>query len=324
MTFPAVRLQRYRQTPQIRKILAETFLDVRHLIMPLFIREGIVDKKPIPQLPNIFQQSIQTLLPEVERLANLGISTLLLFGIPLEKLPYPIGAFSKIGIIQQAIRLIKQEFPKMIVIADCCLCEYSADGHCGLYSNGQWMNDQTLELLKKIALSYAEEGVDIIAPSGMMDGMVRAIRQGLDEQGHTMVSIMSYAIKFASNFYGPFREAAGSVDVFKGDRRHHQVAYTQKKESIREALLDIEEGADYLMVKPGLPYLDILSELRSKTLLPLAAYQVSGEYAMIKAAAAAGILDEAAAFEETLIALRRAGADFIITYYADVYSQNIQ
>jgi porphobilinogen synthase len=221
--------------------------------------------------------------------------------------------------------MIKKEFPELILIADCCLCEYTSHGQCGVLTDDKKLdNDHTLQLLQKIAISYAEAGVDMIAPSGMIDGMVQAIRRALDNKQFIFVSILSYAVKFASQFYGPFREAAGSKDTFRGDRKHHQLAPSQKREALREALLDVQEGADFLMVKPGLPYLDIIQTLRQETLLPIVAYQVSGEYALLKLAAEQGLLDELEAFKETLMSLRRAGADLIISYYADEIVKHLE
>jgi porphobilinogen synthase len=317
MSFPSMRMLRARQTPQLRKLLEETRLSKSDFIYPIFIHEGLNQPKSIAKMPGIYQQSLSSLLQEIERIVNIGIEAVILFGIPKEKDDVGSSAYRPNGVIQQAIAQIKRAFPDLIVLADCCLCEYTSNGACGLMKDGRLDNDKTLALLQKIALSYAEQGVDIIAPSGMMDGMVRAIRQTLDQNNYHMIPIMSYAVKFASQFYGPFREAGGSEENFVGDRKHHQLQSTQKREALREALLDIEESADYLMVKPALPYLDIIQTLREKTLLPIVVYQVSGEYSILKFAASQGLIDELEAFKETLICLKRAGADLIITYYAD-------
>lgn len=322
MEFPTTRLQRYRQKPQVRQLVSETSLEAHQLIQPLFVHEGLIEKRPIPALPGIYQHSFQSLMPELERLAESGVQSLLLFGVPKEKDELGSEAMAEEGVIQRTLELIRQNFPDFLLITDCCLCGYTSHGHCSLMNNKGMDHAGTLESLKSIALSHASRGADLIAPSGMIDGMVGAIRQALDAAGYSEKGIMSYSVKYASHFYGPFREAAGSKDAFKGDRKHHQLSYTQKREAIREALLDVSEGADFLMVKPALPYLDIIQQLRQTTLLPIVAYQVSGEYAMIKAAAASGMLDEHLAFEETLTSIRRAGADLIITYYAEQWCQS--
>lgn len=317
MSYPDLRMLRYRRTPQIRKLLAETRLNKSDFIYPIFVNEDLKEKKIIAKMPGIFQHCPSTLLREVERVADLGVEAVILFGIPKEKDEVGSSAYDHNGIIQKSISQIKRAFPEMVVIADCCLCEYTSHGHCGIMEGGHLDNDKTLSLLQKMALSYAESGVDIIAPSGMMDGMVQAIRHSLDRNNYTMIPIMSYAVKFASQFYGPFREAGGSADSFLGDRKHHQIQPSQKREALREAFLDIEESADYLMVKPGLPYLDIVHTLREKTLLPIVVYQVSGEYSILKFAASNGLVNEKEAFKESLTCLKRAGADLIISYYAD-------
>ncbi|MFA6914904.1 MAG: porphobilinogen synthase [Parachlamydiales bacterium] len=307
---------RYRQTPQLRKLLAETKLNKSDFIFPLFVHESSREKKLIKKMPGVYQHSLASLLPEVERVAKLGVESVILFGIPSEKDEQGSKAYASDGVVQKSIAMIKKNFPEIVLIADCCLCEYTSNGHCGIMCEGHLDNDKTLESLQKVAISYAEKGVDIVAPSGMMDGMVQAIRQALDQARYPMIPIMSYAAKFASQFYGPFREAS-SDDIFIGDRKHHQIQPSQKREALREALLDIDESADYLIVKPGLPYLDIIQTLRQETLLPIVAYQVSGEYSTLKYAADNGLIDEQEAFKETLICLKRAGADLIITYYAD-------
>lgn len=317
MLFPTVRMQRYRQSPQIRQLMAETHLEKADLIMPVFINENLKDKLAIKEIPDNYQHSSESLIPYLESLVEKGLSSILLFGIPQEKDSLGTQAYNPKGIIQKSISRIKKEFPKLVVIADCCLCEYTSHGQCGVLKEGRLDNDKTVELLQKVALSYAEAGVDIIAPSGMMDGMIAEIRKSLDQSEFTMTSLLSYAVKYASSFYGPFRIAAGSKDTFRGDRMHHQLAPSQKREALREALLDVEEGADYLMVKPSLPYLDIVRTIKEKTLLPLSIYHVSGEYAMLKKAAKDGIVEEFEAFQEIFLSMKRAGADFIINYYTE-------
>lgn len=318
MNYPQTRMQRNRQTAQHREFLRETHLSKANLIFPIFINENLKEKKAVQKMPGVFQQAPETLLKEIERLSKLGIQSVILFGIPKEKYEDGSSAYDPQGILQRSLSEIKKHFPQMLLIADCCMCEYTSHGHCGIMHHGKLDNDATLTSLQKIALTYAESGADIIAPSGMMDGMIQAIRKELDQKGFSMVPIMSYAVKYASQFYGPFREAAGSEDNFNGDRKHHQLPPTQSREAIREAMLDIEEGADFLMVKPALHYLDIIKALREATLLPIAAYHTSGEYSMLKAALKEGMLaNEVDVFYETLISIKRAGADHIITYYAD-------
>jgi porphobilinogen synthase len=314
---------RYRQSPQIRVMLNEIVLTKSNLIYPIFINENLQEKKAVQKMPGVFQQSPSTLLAEVERIVKLGLNAVLLFGVPTEKDLSGSSSYHSEGVIQNSIAAIKKSFPHVVVIADCCLCEYTSNGSCGILENGKLDNDKTLQTLQKIALSYAQSGADIIAPSGMMDGMVQAIRRVLDGKGFEMTSIMSYAVKFASQFYGPFREAAGSATGQPIDRKHHMLAPGLKRESLREALLDVEEGADYLMIKPGLPCLDIIQDVRNKTLLPIVAYQVSGEYSMLKMGAAHGLFDEAETFNESLISLKRAGADLIVTYYADKIAERL-
>jgi porphobilinogen synthase len=315
---------RNRQTAQYRRFLSETTLTKSNLIFPLFINETLKEKKAVVKMPGVYQQSPSSLLPEVERLAKLGIQSIILFGIPAHKDKNGECSYDENGIVQVSLREIKKKFPEMLLIADCCLCEYTSNGHCGIMHEGRLNNDATLNSLQRIAVSYANSGADVIAPSGMMDGMIRSIREGLDEHEFEMIPIMSYAAKFASQFYGPFREAAGSEDNFLGDRKHHQLSPTQKREAVRDAILDIEEGADFLMVKPALHYLDIIKTLRDQTLLPITAYHTSGEYAMLKAALKEGMIaNEVEAFYETLISIRRAGADHIITYYGDEIAKHL-
>ena len=316
MSFPNTRLQRYRRDTTVRELVAENRLNPADFVMPIFIHEGINEKQAINSLPGIFQHTLESLKQEIDDIQSANIKAVMLFGIPTQKDPLGKEAYNPNGIIQKAIRQIKQQSPNMIIIVDCCLCEYTDHGHCGVMDGNQLENDKTLDLLQKTALTYAQSGADCIAPSGMMDGMVQAIRNVLDTNNFNQVSIMSYAVKYASQLYGPFREAAGSQDNFAGDRNHHQLQVSQRREAIREAILDEQEGADYLMVKPASLYLDIIRDLREETLLPLAAYHVSGEYAMIKKAAQEGLCNEQAMFEETFLSLKRAGVDLIITYYA--------
>ncbi len=306
-----MRLQRLRTSQAWREMLEETTLQVQDLIMPVFIHEGLQQPQEISAMPGISQQSFSSLLTEIESIAATGIKAIILFGIPLKKDSHASEAFNPNGVVQRAIQEIKSIFPELIIIADCCLCEYTDNGHCALSDPAK-----TLLTLQKIAVSYAHSGVDIIAPSGMLDGMVSAIRHGLDSEGFHRISIMSYAVKYASAFYGPFREAAGSLDTFKGNRKHHQMNPAQRREALREAELDCAEGADILMVKPATLYLDIVRDLRNRFDHPLAVYHVSGEYAMLKAAAQRGWIDEMPAIQETLLSMKRAGAHMIITYFA--------
>ena len=315
------RPQRIRQNKLLRDLTNETLLQVKDLIMPIFIHEGLDKPHAIASLPGIYQYPLNELNHHVQSIINDGIKSVILFGIPNIKDEIGSEASNPNGVIQRAIRQLKIQFPDLLIIADCCLCEYTDHGHCGVMNQNKLNHRETLTRLKSIALSYAKEGVDIIAPSGMMDGMVTAIRSVLDDNNFEMLPVMSYAVKYASAFYGPFRDAAGSEGVFKGDRKHHQLGIGQREEALREAELDSQEGADFLMVKPAMAYLDIIRDLKNTTHVPLAAYHVSGEYAMIKHAAQAGAVDEQTAFEEQLIAIKRAGAQLIITYYAQDMAQ---
>jgi porphobilinogen synthase len=288
---------------------------VEQLVLPLFVRAGKNLRREIKAMPGVFQFSPDELLREAGRIHTLGVPAVLLFGIPDQKDARASGAFAKNGIVQQAVRLLKKELPSLLVITDVCLCEYMEHGHCGIVAHGKILNDPTLKILAQTALSHAEAGADIVAPSDMMDGRVRAIRETLDKKGFTDTPIMSYAAKFASAFYGPFREAAESAPKF-GDRRSYQMDAANANEALREVALDIQEGADIVMVKPALAYLDILQRVKTEFGLPTAAYAVSGEHAMIKAAAAKGWIDERAVTLESLLAMRRAGADILITYAA--------
>jgi porphobilinogen synthase len=315
MLFPEYRPRRLRRTENIRSLVRETHLTVNDLIYPLFICEGKNVKQEIRSMPEVYRFSIDKALEEIKEATQLGIKAVLLFGIPDKKDEVGTSAYIEKGIIQKAVRAIKDKFPELIVITDVCLCEYTSHGHCGIIKNGEVDNDLTLEVLAKIAVSHAKAGADIVAPSDMMDGRVERIRSALDEAGFSHVSIMSYAVKYCSAFYGPFREAAESAPKF-GDRRSYQMDPANSREALREASLDIEEGADIIMVKPAMPYLDIIKMLRNEFNYPIAAYQVSGEYAMIKAASKLGWLDEEKILWESLISIKRAGADLIITYFA--------
>ena len=315
MYYPSYRMRRLRRTPTIRRMLRETTLSVDDLIYPLFVIAGENVKNPISSMPGCFQLSIGNLLPEVREVAGLGIPAVLLFGIPAHKDAAATTAYDPEGVVQLAVRAIKDEFPDLLVITDVCLCEYMDHGHCGVVHDGEVVNDLTLELLAKMAVTHAEAGADFVAPSDMMDGRVAAIRNALDDEGLYDTAIMAYSAKFASAFYGPFREAAESAPAF-GDRRTYQMDPPNGEEAVREALLDIEEGADIIMVKPALPYLDVVHAIKQETKFPLAAYNVSGEYAMIKAAAEKGWLDEERAVMEAMTGIKRAGADLIITYHA--------
>ena len=316
MAFPATRLRRLRATTGIRDLVRETELATRHLVYPMFVVHGSDARTPIPSMPGVDHLSIDHAVREAGSAAELGIPAVLLFGLPASKDEEGSGAWDDEGVIQLATRAIKAAYPDLLVIADLCLCEYTSHGHCGvLRPDGVVDNDQTLELLARTAVSQAEAGADAVAPSDMMDGRVGALRGALDEHGLAETPIIAYSAKFASAFYGPFREAADSAPAM-GDRRGYQMDPANAREAVREARLDEDEGADVLMVKPALPYLDVIRRIRETTELPLAAYNVSGEYAMIKAAAAQGLIDERAAVLEALTGIRRAGADIVITYHA--------
>lgn len=313
--FPVSRLRRLRKTSALRDMFRETHLTKHDFIFPLFVAEGGDVKREISSMPNIFQLSIDNVLRECEELLTLGINAVLLFGIPDFKDEVGSSGYASDGIIQKAAREIKRNFPEMLVITDVCLCEYTSHGHCGVIENGNVLNDATLELLAKQALTHAQNGADIIAPSDMMDGRIGAIRKTLDENGFAETPIMAYAAKYSSAFYGPFREAAESAPQF-GDRKSYQMDYGNSDEAMREIALDIQEGADVVMVKPALAYLDIIRRARDNFDLPICAYNVSGEYSMIKAAAERGWIDGEKLMLETLTAIKRAGADVIITYFA--------
>jgi porphobilinogen synthase len=319
-TFPTVRLRRTRQNNALRGLVRETHLSVDQLIYPLFIAEGIDQPNEVSSMPGIMQWPLEHLGRETERIANLGIPAVLLFGLPLEKDEAGSQAYAQQGIIQQAIRRIKAEVPDIVVMTDVCLCEYTSHGHCGLIANGTVQNDESLKLLADMSLSHVEAGADLVAPSDMMDGRVGAIRSALDEHGFNQTPIMAYSAKFASGFYGPFREAAGSTPQF-GDRRSYQMDPANVREALREVDLDIAEGADIVMVKPAMAYMDVIRRVRDHCDLPLAAYNVSGEFSMIKAAARNGWIDEQRIALEVLTGIKRAGADMIITYFAPDVAQ---
>jgi porphobilinogen synthase len=319
-TFPTVRLRRMRQSETLRSLVRETHLAIEQLIYPLFIAEGLREPREVASMPGIMRWPLEHVGREAERIASLEIPAVLLFGIPNEKDEVGSQAYASQGIIQQAIRRLKAENPDLLVITDVCLCEYTSHGHCGVIHNGNVQNDESLQLLAQMALSHVEAGADIVAPSDMMDGRVGAIRQVLDEHGSKQIPIMAYSAKYASGFYGPFREAAGSAPQF-GDRRSYQMDPANVREALREIDLDIAEGADIVMVKPAMAYMDVIRRVREHCDLPLAAYNVSGEFAMIKAAARNGWIDERRVTMEVLTGIRRAGADMIITYFAPDVAQ---
>ncbi|HEX6115491.1 MAG TPA: porphobilinogen synthase [Solirubrobacterales bacterium] len=315
MSFPATRLRRMRRTETLRDLVRETELSPAHLVQPLFVVSGSDVREPVESMPGIERFSISELVAEATEIQATGIGAVLLFGIPADKDEAGSGAYDPEGVVQMAVRALKEAHPDLVVITDVCLCEYTAHGHCGFVRDGEVDNDISVELLARTAISHAEAGADAVAPSDMMDGRVGAIRVQLDEEGHSEVPIVAYSAKYASAFYGPFREAAESTPEF-GDRRGYQMDPANALEAVREAQLDLEEGADVIMVKPALPYLDVVRRVKDETGAPVAAYHVSGEYSMLKAAAANGWLDERAAALESLVAIRRAGADMIVTYYA--------
>ena len=320
MHFPVVRLRRLRQNPALRALVRETELSVHHLVQPYFVRSGRKLRKPISSMPGQFQLSIDQLVQSAAAAAERGLPAVILFGIPDRKDAQASGAYATNGIVPQAVRALKKELPGLLVITDVCLCEYTSHGHCGMVRSGKVLNDPTLAVLAKAAVAYADAGADIIAPSDMMDGRVAALRAALDKAGHRDTPIMSYAAKFSSAFYGPFREAAQSPPQF-GDRKTYQMDFANANEALREVALDIAEGADIVMVKPGLAYMDLIWRVKEKFGYPVAVYNVSGEYAMVKAAAANGWLDEQQAVLEMLIGFRRAGADIILTYWASEVAQ---
>lgn len=315
MFFPQYRARRMRVNETMRRMVRENSLSPDDFVYPLFVTHGKNVKKEIASMPGNFQQSVDNIVADAKETFSLGIPAVLLFGIPKVKDSRGSEAYADSGIVQQAVRAIKDAVPDLLVVTDVCLCEYTDHGHCGVVEHGEILNDPTVDLLCKEALSHAKAGADIVAPSDMMDGRVGAIRETLDEAGYSGTPIMSYAVKYASAFYGPFREAAESTPAY-GDRRSHQMDPANAREAIREAELDIDEGADIIMVKPALPYLDIIYRLRENTDLPIAAYNVSGEFSMIKAAEQLGWMDGQRAMMESLMGVKRAGADIIITYFA--------
>lgn len=315
MQFPEYRGRRLRKNDPFRRLVRETKISVDDLVYPLFAVPGKSVKKPINSMPGQFQMSVDYIAKEAREAYELGIPAILLFGIPSKKDEQGTGAFARDGIVQQAVKRVKNEAPDILVITDVCLCEYTSHGHCGILEKGQVLNDATLEVLAETALSHAKAGADMVAPSAMMDGQITAIREALDENALDDIPIMAYSAKYASSFYGPFREAAESAPQF-GDRKAYQMDPANSDEAIREISMDVTEGADIIMVKPALAYLDIICRARQEFDLPLAAYNVSGEYSMIKAAAELGWLEEEKAMMESVTAIKRAGADIIITYWA--------
>ena len=315
MSFPATRMRRLRRTESLRGLVRETELSPRNLIQPLFVVAGQNVREDVDSMPGIERLSITELVAEATEIATAGVGTVLLFGVPAAKDESGSGAYDDEGVVQLAVRALKEAHPDLTVITDVCLCEYTSHGHCGFVRDGEVDNDITIELLAQTAISHAEAGADAVAPSDMMDGRIGTIRYQLDEEGHPNIPIIAYSAKYASAFYGPFREAADSAPAF-GDRRTYQMDPANGDEAVREALLDVEEGADVVMVKPALPYLDVIRRVKEATRVPVAAYNVSGEYAMVKAAAASGYVDERAVVLEALTGIRRAGADIVISYHA--------
>jgi porphobilinogen synthase len=315
MPFPSTRLRRLRRTETLRGLVRETELSPAHLIQPAFVVAGEGVREEVESMPGIERFSISELVAEATEISSAGIGAILLFGVPADKDETGSGAYDDEGVVQMAVRALKEAHPELTVITDVCLCEYTSHGHCGFVRDGEVDNDLTIELLAKTAISHAEAGADAVAPSDMMDGRVAVIRHQLDEEGHAGTPIVAYSAKYASAFYGPFRHAAESTPEF-GDRRGYQLDPANAEDAVREAKLDLDEGADVLMVKPAVPYLDVVRRVKEETGAPVAAYHVSGEYSMLKAAAANGWIDERSAVVETLTSIRRAGADAIVTYYA--------
>ena len=318
-----VRPRRLRRTPSIREMVRETRLSTKDLIYPMFVKHGQGLKDPIPSMPGQFHYSVDTIADAVESVYELGIPAIMLFGLPDRKDATGSRSYAEDGVVQRAVSAIKRRTPDLTVITDVCLCEYTDHGHCGLLRDGDVDNDATIALLARQAVTHAAAGADLVAPSDMMDGRVAAIREALDRKGYEGIGILSYAVKYASAFYGPFREAADSTPQF-GDRSTYQMDPANAREGIKEALLDVEEGADMGMVKPALPYLDLVHRVRESCLLPLAAYNVSGEYAMVKAAEEKGWIDGPRVMMETLISIKRAGADLILTYFAPEAAKQIR
>lgn len=323
MGFPKTRMRRLRTSASMRRLVRETAVSVDDLVYPLFVREGAGLKEPIKSMDGCYHFSPDTIVAEAEEVASLGIPAILLFGLPTRKDPTGSEAWAENGVVQQAIKAIKKQAPDLLVITDVCLCEFTDHGHCGVIKDGDVDNDPTCELLAKMALSHAQAGADIVAPSDMMDGRVKYIRHALEENGFKDLAIMSYAAKYASAFYGPFRDAAESTPAF-GDRRSYQMDAGNSDQAMAEIALDIKEGADIVMVKPALAYMDIIYRARQRFDCPIAAYNVSGEYMMVKSAAAAGLSDEEATMMEVLTSLKRAGADILITYFAKDAAKKLQ
>ncbi len=321
--FPTHRPRRLRGTETIRRMVRETTLSPDDFIYPLFVTYGRDVKKPIRSMPGCYQQSVDNIVRTAKEIFSLGIPGVILFGIPEHKDEIGSEAFSPEGVVQQSIKAIKDSVPELMVITDVCMCEYTSHGHCGIVKDGEVLNDPTLELLQKEAVSHAYAGADMVAPSDMMDGRVKAIREALDREGFTNIPIMSYAAKYASAFYGPFREAAESAPQF-GDRRSYQMDPPNRREALKEVALDIEEGADIVMVKPALAYLDVISDVKNMFDVPVAAYNVSGEYSLVKAAAELGWIDHDRIMMEILISIKRAGADIILTYFAPEAAKILQ
>src|SRR5215213_8123786 len=311
-TFPVTRLRRFRRTAGLRSLVGETRLSLDDFVMPYFVAP---EAQPNEALPGMARYTVEGLVREVDAAASQGVGAVILFGIPEEKDDEGSGAWGEDGIVQRALRELRPRFPELVLLTDVCLCEYTSHGHCGVLDGDEIANDESLELLARTAVSHVEAGADCVAPSDMMDGRVGAIREALDDAGHETTPVLAYSAKYASAFYGPFREAAASAPAF-GDRRGYQMDPANVREALREAVVDVDEGADVVMVKPALPYLDVIARVRDAVDVPVAAYNVSGEYAMVKAAAAAGWLDERAAVLEALTGIRRAGADIVITYHA--------
>lgn len=315
MGYPVNRMRRLRRSENLRRMVREVKVTVDDLICPLFVTHGLDVKQEVPSMPGVFHYSVDALVKEARELDELGVPAVLLFGLPSEKDEHGTEAYSPDGIVQRAVRALKKAVPHLVVITDVCLCEYTSHGHCGVIRDGEVANDESLELISRTALTHAQAGADVVAPSDMMDGRVLAIRDTLDDSGFTDVAIMAYSAKFASAFYGPFREAAGCAPQF-GDRSTYQMDPPNRREAMKEIVLDIEEGADVVMVKPAMAYLDIVSDARAAFDVPIAAYSVSGEYSMVKAAAERGFIDERRITTEILTCIKRAGADMIITYSA--------
>jgi len=310
-----IRPRRLRRTPTIRRMVKETCIRVDDLIFPIFVKHGKGERKPIPSMVGHYQLSVDEVVKEAEEVWSLGIPGIILFGLPRVKDKLGSEAYARDGIVQKAVAAVKERVPELVVLTDVCLCQYTDHGHCGIIEDGRIDNDATLDILSRVAISHAEAGADFVSPSDMMDGRVRAIRETLERDGFKDTGILSYAVKYASSFYGPFREAADSKPQF-GDRKSYQMDPANAREAIKEALLDIEEGADIIMVKPALPYLDIIHQVRTRIHLPVAAYNVSGEYAMVKAADQRGWIDGEKVMMEMLLSIKRAGADLILTYFA--------